>query len=254
MQSKSRVHFVLAAVLLMLAGVSGAFGQTKAFLNFGPGVNTGLTCPDGSTDAALGCGLAPNPTPVNQLNVYFNREKEGYVEKFALIIGIPAMGNTPTAPNIALVETYNPYPLPPGTDPVVSAQGWAPNFCGIFDDYVQNPYEICGIGGADSGGNVLKSWLIAAHALGLNPKGFALFVYWLDVPTLEPSGAHHIVFDGSVDIGTMEIAWGCGGNECYSTSFEQAGQATPEPSTFLLIAGAGLVFLGRLRWRKNSRA
>lgn len=260
-----RLKPLLTAALILMGTVATALAccdpsTTPAVLHFGPGANTGLTCPGGSTDVALGCGLAPNPTPLNHLDVYFNKSSVSDLEQFYLIIGIPVPsgGPTPTAPNIARVDVYNPYVPTKDPSPSVNTSGWAPTFCGNFMPGELNPYDNCGlVASSNYGGNSFAAWYGAAAALGLDPAKFALFKYNLtNVEDLGPKGVYDIFFAGNLPVGTMEIAYGCSTNycpyDCYITPFTNAGQVVPEPSTWLLMAGAGLIFLGRLRRRKNS--
>jgi hypothetical protein len=258
------LKFAITATLILLGSASFALAccdptTTPAVLQFGPGANTGLTCSGGSTDVALGCGLAPNPTPINHLDVYFNKSSVSDLEQFYLIIGIPvpAGGGTPSAPNIVRVDTYNPYVPTKDPSPSVNTSGWAPSFCGNFTSGELNPYDNCGlIASSNYGGNSFAAWYGAAAALGLNPSKFALFKYDLsNVEDLGPKGVYDVFFGGNLPVGTMEIAYGCSTNDCpytcYITPFTNAGQVVPEPSTLLLMSGAALIFLGRLRRKKD---
>lgn len=258
---KSGLQLCLLAAFLLFAGLLGAGKAlaTPATLHFGPGANTGLVCPDGSTDVALGCGSHPNPTPVNQLSVFQNSGGAGDINTFYLLIGIPVPsgGGTPSAPSIVRVDTYNPYAPTKDPSPSVNTAGWAASFCGWFTTGELNPYAECGLSTPNASNN-FTNWYTAAAALGLNPEKFAIFQYNLvGLEPLGPKGLYDIFFGGSLPVGTMEIAYGCStgssGSTCYVTPITEAGQVVPEPSTLLLMAGAALVFLGRLRWsRKNS--
>jgi hypothetical protein len=262
MQRNSRWWFLLTATALVLMTAAQGWAccdptTTPAVLQFGPGANTGLTCSGGS-DVALGCGLAPNPTPVNHLDIYFNKSSVSDLETFYLIIGIPVAsgGSTPTPPNITRVDTYNPYVPTKDPSPSVNTSGWTPTSCGNFMPGELNPYNNCGfVASSNYGGNSFAAWYAAAAALGLNPAKFALFKYDLsNVEDLGAQGVYDVFFGGNLPVGTMEVAYGCSTNncpyDCYITPFTNAGQVVPEPSTFMLMAGAGLILLGRA-WRKR---
>lgn len=250
---------VITPVLLIGLAVAALQAQaTPAILHFGPGANTGLLCPGGSTDAALGCGLHPNPTPVNHLDVFFNSAGVPYLDVFYLIIGIPVAtgGGTPAAPNITRIDTYNPYVPTKDPFPSVNTTGWTASFCGWFTSGESNPYSECGLSTPNSSNN-FGNWYTAASALGLDPEKFAIFQYnFGGVEALGPKGLYDIFFAGDLPIGTMEIAYGCATSSstpsCYVTPMTEAGQVVPEPSTLLLMVGAGLVFLGRRRWSGTS--
>jgi len=256
------LKLVISGAILMLTMSQGVWAccdpaTTTSALYFGPGANTGLTCSGTSTDVALGCGGSPNPTPVNHLDVFFNKSSVSDLEQFYLIIGIPVVagGPNPAAPNITRVDTYNPYT--PTKDPLPSSSttGWAASLCGALTaSTAGDAYSVCGLNVTDKS-NTFTNWYNAAAGLGLNPVKFVLFQYNISsVEDIGPKGVYDVFFGGNLPVGTMEIAYGCSTNncpyECYSTPFSQAGQTVPEPSTLLMMAGAGLIFLGRI-WRRR---
>jgi len=258
MNRTARTVFTTPVLLIGLAVAALQAQSTPAILHFGPGANTGLLCPGGSTDVALGCGLHPNPTPVNHLDVFLNSAGAPDLDVFYLIIGIPvaAGGSTPAAPGITRIDTYNPYVPTKDPSPSVNTTGWTPSFCGWFTFGESNPYSECGLS-APNGSNNFTNWSEAVSALGPDPEKFAIFQYYFSgVEPLGPKGLYDIFFAGDLPVGTMEIAYGCatssGTPSCYITPMTEAGQVVPEPSTLLLMLGAGLVFLGRLRWIGRS--
>jgi hypothetical protein len=251
--------FSLITLLLALT-VGGYAAENPAVLHFGPGANTGLLCPGTSTDAALGCGQDPNPTPPNHLDVFLNSGGASDIELFYLIIGVPVPsgGGVPSVPDITRVVTYNPYPPPQDPSPATNTTGWPAVFCGLLTGASSNAYDECGFD-VSNGSNSFVNWYGAAAGLGLDPAQFALFYYDLDdLEDLGGHGLHDVFFDGPLAMGTMEIAYGCATGDCdsacYITPFTEAGQVVPEPATWLMVAGAGLVFLGRIRRKSKSRA
>lgn len=258
------VQFLLLLTILVLASAPSALAccdpvSTPAVLHFGPGASTGLLCPGSSTDVALGCGGEPNPTPLNHLDVFLNAAGVSDLEMFYLIIGIPVPGGggTPSAPNITKVVTYNAYTPVKDPSPSTSTTGWAPSFCGWLTSSSSDAYAACGFTNVSNGSNSFTNWSGAAADLGLSASKFALFKYDLsNVEDLGPKGLYDVFFGGNLPVGTMEIAYGCSTNNCpytcYITPFTEAGQAVPEPATWLLVSGAGLILLGRL-WRNRGR-
>jgi hypothetical protein len=255
-----RLNRIVFLLLLLVAGsaVVGRAQATPATLHFGPGANTGLLCPGGSSDVALGCGLHPNPTPLNHLDVFQTSGGAESIDNFYLLIGIPVPsgGAMPSAPSITRVDTYNPYAPTKDPSPSVNTSGWSPSFCGWFTAGESNPYAECGLSTPNSS-NSFTNWYAAAAALGLNPAQFAVFQYHLSgLEPLGPKGLYDVFFGGPLPVGTMEIAYGCStgssGATCYVTPMTEAGQVVPEPSTWFMMAGAALIFLGRLRRFRRS--
>ena len=265
---------VLKLTTLFLTLAIGAWAcctdtsQEYPLLQFGPGVGTGLVCSGSSTDVALGCGLAPNPTPLSHLDVY-NSAASGTtdLDMFRIIIGVPVASQVqPGAPTIDAVNTYNP-----GFSTVIDGTDRAGTFCGFFASGGANAYSACGgSGGAytptlSSGGNTFAAWDAADLAIGVNPTYFALYYYNLDsvgggTPgDLDAKGLYDVFFKSPLAVGTMEIAYGCanltGGCPCYYTPFTQAGQVTPEPSSWLLVSGAAIgILLSRFRITRKKKS
>lgn len=81
----------------------------NAILNIGPGAGTGK-CPNGVTDAALGCSLSPNPVPTDHLDIYVNTTLlSSSLDIYKLIIGIPLpAGASASLPQIDKIMVYNP--------------------------------------------------------------------------------------------------------------------------------------------------
>ncbi len=161
---------------------------------------------------------------------------------------MPTGGGIPVVPGISRVDTYNPYVPVKDPSPSTNSTGWSPSFCGWFDAGGLNPYSVCGFSTSGSSNN-FSNWYSAADTLGLDPARFAIFSYNLsDVEALGPKGVHDIYLAGDLPLGTIEIAYACttGFSACYVTPFTEAGQvAIPEPGTWLLVAGGGLILLGR---------
>ncbi len=261
----NHIRVALKVICLGLVGVWLVWGcceTDKTILNVGPGALSGILCPDGITDAALGCGLAPNPVPTNHLDVFVNSPNVyTSLDIVRLIIGIPLGSGEPTPaasslPAIDQITVYNPYYPPGSLDPspsVWTADRYA-TYCGSLTSGETNAYAECGIF-AVSGSNSFANWQGAAQDLGLNPVKFALYYYNLaSAENTVGYGLYDIALTGNLPVGTMEIAYGCAtgycDNYCYVTPFQNAGQVVPEPSSLLLVAGAGLVALLARRRRK----
>jgi len=265
----------LKLATLLLAFAIGAWaccsnpGQEYQYLQFGPGVGTGVVCPGTHTDAALGCGLSPNPTPLNHLDV-FNSAPSGTtdLDMFRLIIGVPVSSQTqPGAPTIDAVNVYNP-----GFATVLDGTDRTGTFCGYFSAGSTNPYSACANSGqpnlSNGGGNSFAAWAAADAAVGVNPAYFALYYYNLDsvgnnvgqnVGDLDAGGRYDVFFKAPMALGTIEIAYGCaslsGGCPCEYTPFTQAGQATPEPASWLLVSGAAIgIMLSRFRITRRKKS
>ncbi len=216
-----------------------------------------LVCPGTSVDAALGCGLNPNPTPVNELSIYLNKANVSDLEVFKLIVGVPlgsASAPAPGAPAITQVVVYNPYvPLDP--TPATYPNDVSASFCGWLSPGEANAYGECGFSDVNSGGNSFANWSAADQELGVNPAKFALYAYDLGyVEDLGNKGLYDVFFAAPLPIGTIEIAFGQSTNGdmgCYLTSFLNAGQVVPEPSS-VLLAGIGLLLVGG-GWLKRRR-
>lgn len=260
---------VIALSLLAAVVVWGCCETDPTILNIGPGAGP-AKCPDGTTSAYLGCGLGPNPVPTNHLDIFVDSNAlPTSLNISALIIGIPlASGATaPSAgslPQIDYIRVYNPAgegsPSTYGTAFDISpAQcstanpGW-----GYLSSGDTNAYHECWNSyGGTSGGNSWAAWSGAAQEIGLNPVKFAL--YWYDIAGAENAvnrGLYDIFMTGNLPVGTMEIAYGCATgdctNYCYVTPFDNAGQVVPEPSSFLLVAGAALALVGARLRKKRS--
>jgi hypothetical protein len=272
-----RRNSILKLTTLFLTLAVGAWAcctevpVANGLLQFGPGVGTGLVCPGTSTDAALGCGLAPNPTPLKQLDVFFNLANPtgsaSDLDMFRLIIGVPVASQTrPGVPMIDAVNTYNP-----GFSTVLDGTDRGGTFCGFFGSGGANAYSACGgSGGAytptlPSGGNTFAAWSAAELEIGLNPTYFALYYYNLDnvgggtAGDLDPGGRYDVFFKTPLALGTMEIAYGCStltaGCPCYFTPFTQSGQSTPEPASWLLVSGAAIgILLSRFRITRKKKS
>jgi hypothetical protein len=263
-----RYTSILKLTTLFLTLAIGAWAccttvpDTNGLLQFGPGVGTGLKCPGTSTDAALGCGLSPNPTPLNHLDVYYNLSSGTDLDMFRLIIGVPVVsGSTPAAPMIDAVNTYNP-----GFSMVSNGTDRGGVSCGSFGSGGANAYSACANSGGSytptlpSGGNTFAAWKTADLAIGVNPTSFALYYYNLDSLTpLDAGGRYDVFFKSNLPVGTMEIAYGCAtttaGCPCYFTPFTQAGEATPEPSSWLLVSGAAIgIMLSRFRITRKKKS
>jgi hypothetical protein len=204
---------------------------------------------------------------VNHLDIFFDKANPtgsvGDLDMFRLIIGVPvAAGGTVAAPPaISKVDTYNP------SLPMVSnTTGWTAISCGSFSSGT-NAYAACvnsgGVGNTPSipsGGNTFGAWHDADNEIGVDPSYFALYYYNLNsVVDLDAMGYYDVFFQSPLAVGTMEIAYGCvttsAGCPCYFTPFTQAGQTTPEPSSWLLVAGATIgIMLSRFRitWKRKS--
>ena len=251
---------VLSLMVSLLAW--GCCETDTTILNIGPGAGTGLFCPDGTTDVAKGCGLAPNPVPANHLDIYVDSANVyTSLDIFRLIIGIPLAPGTsaPLAsslPQIDYVRVYNPYP----TDPSPSFNGTnipASNCSHALLTAGENAYTEClGFTPSSTGGNTFTNWQSAAQDLGLNPSAFALFYYSITpIENALGRGLYDIGLTGNLPVGTMEIAYGCAtgycSDYCYVTPFQNAGQVVPEPSSWLLVGGAALAFAAaRFRRRR----
>jgi hypothetical protein len=262
---------ILKTAVLLLTLALGAWAcceepDVTTGFQFGPGASTGLLCPGSSKDAALGCGLAPNPTPLSQLDIFLNKSGSiSDLEQVRLIIGVPVAtvgASAPGAPVIYSVATYNPYPTDPTHSPVVV--NLTANFCGWLESGEGNAYSECSIPGIDtyivaSNGNSFANWAAADAGLGVTAAKFALYYYNLDaLEDLGALGLYNVIFKSNLAVGTIEIAYGCsvyGGcaTDCYSTTFTQAGIATPEPATWILVTvGAFGILLGRMRIRRRE--
>lgn len=242
--------------VLFLFAVVSAFAccsTTYDRLNIGPGVNT--LCPGTLTDAALGCGLGPNPVPANHLDIY-NTSTTTTVDVTRLIIGIPLAAGVSaplasTLPHITAVGIYNPYSG--GLDSLPTPD-LAANGCGLLTSASTGPYRSACIGQpVNVGGS--ENWGNWAPAAG-NPASFALYYYNLQgLTNLGGLGLYDIFLGSALPMGTIEIAFGIKPGDdtpCYLTGWNQAGQVVvPEPASWLLVAGAGLALLGGRRLKKS---
>lgn len=241
-------------VLFLLAAVSAFACCHYSYdkLNIGPGVGT--LCPGTLTDAALGCGLGPNPVPTNHLDIY--NTSANTVDITRLIIGIPLASGVPTPsaaslPHITRVDVYNPYS---GGLDASNALNLAATGCGTLTSSSGNPYNgTCnGTGVNVTNTETWANWSSAAPGA----SSFALYYYNLQSLTnLGSLGLYDIFLGAGLPAGTIEIAFGirAGDNAyCYLTGWNQAGQVVPEPASWLLVAGAGLVLLGSRRFKLNK--
>jgi len=265
----TRISIFRAIALSLLAAfvVWGCCETDPTILNIGPGAGP-AKCPDGTTNAYLGCGLGPNPVPTNHLDIYVDATSNlSSLDISALIIGIPlASGvSAPSAgslPQIDYIQVYNPAgegsPSTYGTAFNISAQSCDPSGFDYLSSPETNAYHECWSGyGGNSGNNSWSNWSGAAQDLGLNPVRFAL--YWYDIAGAQDAvnhGLYDIFLTGNLPVGTMEIAYGCAtgycDDYCYVTPFTNAGQVVPEPSSFLLVAGAALALVGARLRKKRS--
>ena len=252
---------VILSLMVALAAWSCCETDTT-ILNIGPGSSTGLFCPDGTTDVATGCGLAPNPVPADHLDIYVDSGNiYTSLDIYRLIIGIPLApgGAVPTLgslPAIDQVAVYNPYPTDPSPD-IYSANINASNCSHALLTSGENAYTEClGYTPSSTGGNTFANWQSAAQDLGLNPDRFALFYYSLTpVYNTVGHGLYDITLTGNLPVGTMEIAYGCAtgycDRYCYVTPFDNSGQVVPEPSSLVLVGAAGLL-LAAARFRRKK--
>jgi hypothetical protein len=227
----------------------------SAVLNIGPGYGA-LKCPDGTTNAYLGCSLQPNPVPPNHLDIYVNTTvSDTSLDLYRLIIGVPLpSGAGAPLPQIDYIEVRNGSGTLTSTyNPNISAA-----YCGSLDPGENNAYQQCmpSYGGI-SGGNTFAAWQAADAAIGINATSFALYSY--DISPAANVGTHWLYdtfLTGNLPIGTIEIAYGCTtawcDKDCFVTPWQNAGQVVPEPSSLLLVGGAALALLGaRLRRKKR---
>jgi hypothetical protein len=267
MITRNSTFRVIALSLLAAFVVWGCCETDPTILNIGPGAGS-AKCPDGTTNAYLGCGLGPNPVPTNHLDIYVDSNSIGTsLDISSLIIGIPlatgaAAPSAGSLPQIDYIRVYNPAnegsPSTYGTAFNISAQSCNPSGFDYLSSPETNAYHECWSSySGSSGGNSWSAWSVAAQNIGLNPVRFAL--YWYDIAGAENAvnhGLYDIFLTGNLPVGTMEIAYGCAtgecSNYCYVTPFDNAGQVVPEPSSLFLVAGAALAMLGaRLRKKKS---
>jgi len=251
-----------AGWLALMAGSLPAAEQ--AVLHIGPGALTGLLCSDGVTDAALGCGVHPNPVPSDHLDVFANSGGMSSLDWLYIIVGVPvAAGETnPTSlPAIVGVDVFSPY-VPEGSRYLSSTYSGTLNavFCGELTPSSSNAYVECGFTGVANNSNSFVNWAAAAASLGLTPERFALFSYDLGpVEALAAKGLYDVSFTAPLPVGTIEVAYGCATgayDACALTPFTEAGQVIviPEPAGLLLVAAGGsmLIIFGLLRLRKKA--
>jgi hypothetical protein len=247
----------LTLLMVLLSLVSWAQTVNPAVLHIGPGANTGLTCPGTSTDVALGCGIDPNPVPVDHLDIFVNSGGVGSIGGlFYLIVGIPLEAGDPApalVPNIVRVDAYNPYaPTPVWLGQSNAVRSATP--CGSLPEDGANAYAACGLD-VNNGSNNFGNWSGAVDPLGIEPVRFALYYYDLtSAANLGGKGLYDVFLGSALPVGTMEVAYGCAtgtcSEPCYITPFTEAGMAVvvPEPASMLLVGGT---LLGLLGWRSR---
>ncbi len=257
---------IYACLLGLLAAVGSLPAAEQAVLHIGPGALTGLLCSDGVTDAALGCGVHPNPVPSDHLDVFANSGGMSSLDWLYIIVGVPVAAgdaNPASLPAITRVDVFSPY-VPEGSRYLSSTYTGALNavYCGELSSGGSNAYVECGFAGVANNSNSFVNWAAAAAGLGLTPEHFALFSYDLSpVEALSAKGLYDVTFSASLPLGTIEVAYGCatGASEaCALTPFTEAGQVTPipEPAGLLLVAAGGLmlaIFRRRLARQASPR-
>jgi hypothetical protein len=184
-----------------------------------------------------------------------------------LMIGVPNVGGTFSAPTITLSAGTGILGGIPPTGLIWNpTTGFASTMTSggpITDAYqalgLTDPFS--GSGNSENFGN----WAAADSAvLGLTAANFGVYVYELNNTGLlgHPSSVNVTFNDGGLPFGTFVVAYGCatstwpatacGSGDIYATPFTQAGLEVPEPSSIsLLFTGLiGLLGLGAVSRRR----
>ena len=185
-----------------------------------------------------------------------------------LIIGVPNVGGTFTAPSISIsMGTASLGGAPPAGMAWNTTTGYAGTM--TAGGPITDAYQALGLSDpASNSGNSqnFTNWSAAESAvLGLTATNFGVYVYELFNTGLIAHPSSVDVTLGNLPVGTFVAAYGCAssfpcsGGDIYATPFTQTGLKTtiPEPTTSLvlmtdLFAFVGLAIIGRRRLKLSA--
>ncbi|HXH05807.1 MAG TPA: PEP-CTERM sorting domain-containing protein [Vicinamibacterales bacterium] len=224
------------------------------------------------TPCAQGCGGDPNTITATVLSIFQNHGgAPDLLDPLLLILGIPNTSGLGSAPAIASITEYDPYPgssvgsvtATLGGSPIY---GWSgAGFVGNWTSSDPQVYNFIGLEPpATNSSNNATNWF------GVAPSGttfYGIYVYAIH-GTLGDKGLFNVTWAGSgLPEGTIAIAYGCAvlgrDGRCYkvknvySTPFTESGRVgrVPEPSSLALFAtGLAMTAGARLRRSRAARA
>jgi len=239
------------------------------FLAWGNLLANGIFVGSPSCPAPPGCPVFGNEVNGIRGNTYTLDQATGMpnasmTDPVLLIIGVPNVGGTFSAPSISI--SMGSASLG-GTPPSGLAWNTATGFAGTMTSggSITDAYQALGLSDPSSinSGNSenFANWSAAdSGVLGLTATNFGVYVYELQNTGLVGHPSSVNVTFGGLPVGTFVAAYGCtssfpcSGGNIYATPFTQAGLNVPEPATLLILATdlfwfVGLVFIARRRLR-----